>query len=79
MAFLDRVLDPPSYGFERDGKLYVPTHREILREFFKRLNVFRDRKNWLPFLGWTASLFFPAPGPEVMALVYRRGGAKKEV
>lgn len=49
---LRRVLEPPAYGFERDGKLYVPTRREILREFFSRLNVLRDRRNWLPFWGW---------------------------
>jgi stearoyl-CoA desaturase (delta-9 desaturase) len=61
MAFLDRVLDPPSYGFTRNGELYVPTHREILSEFFRRLNVFRDRKNWLPFLGWTLSLSTAIP------------------
>src|SRR6185295_4262482 len=30
--------------------------REILREFFKRLNVFKDRKNWLAFWGWFSNL-----------------------
>lgn len=61
MMLLNRVLDAPSYGFERDGKLYVPTQREILREFFTRLNVFRDRKNWLPLFGWVTSLSFAVP------------------
>ncbi|HUP56717.1 MAG TPA: fatty acid desaturase [Bdellovibrionota bacterium] len=56
MSFIQRILEPPSYGFERDGALYVPTHAEIFREFFKRLNVFRDRRNWLPFWGWAASV-----------------------
>ncbi len=61
MAFLDRLLDPPSYGFERNGELYVPTQREILREFFSRLNVFRDRKNWLAFFSWSTTLSFAIP------------------
>jgi fatty-acid desaturase len=58
---LKRILDPPSYGFERDGKFYVPTHRELWAEFFTRLNIFRSRKNWLPFFGWVASLSFAIP------------------
>jgi stearoyl-CoA desaturase (delta-9 desaturase) len=61
MAFLDRVLEPPTYGFHRDGKLYVPTHRELFAEFFKRLNVFANRKNWLAFFGWATSLSFAIP------------------
>jgi len=58
MAFLDRVLDPPSYGFTRDQKLYVPTSAEIFREFFTRLNILKSRKNWLPFFGWAIILVF---------------------
>jgi len=52
MAFLNRVLDPPSYGFVADEKLYVPTRGEIFREFFSRLNILKTRKNWLPFFSW---------------------------
>jgi stearoyl-CoA desaturase (delta-9 desaturase) len=58
MSFLDRVLDPPSYGFTRDGKLYVPTHAELWREFFSRLNIFKSRKNWLALFSWLTILFF---------------------
>ncbi|MDR3607195.1 MAG: fatty acid desaturase [Oligoflexia bacterium] len=61
MSFLERVLDPPSYGFSRNGILYVPTKGEILREFFSRLNIFSTRKNWLPLFGWTTSLLFAVP------------------
>ncbi len=60
-CFLDRVLKIPRYGFVRDGQLYVPTHREIWSEFFHRLNVFRDRRNWLALFGWTATLSFAIP------------------
>src|SRR5690242_11179977 len=61
MVFLERILDPPSYGFLKNGNLYVPTKREILREFFRRLNIFSSRKNWLPFIGWFFSLSFAIP------------------
>ncbi len=53
MAFLDYVLQPPTYGWKNaDGELARPTVNTILREFFSRLNVFKDRKNWLPFFSW---------------------------
>ncbi len=58
MAFLDQVLDPPSYGYLRNQKLYVPTKSEIFREFFSRINIFQTRKNWLPLFGWLVVLFF---------------------
>lgn len=50
MPFLDCVLKCSSYGWQHaKGKLIKPTTNEIFREFFSRLNVFKDRKNWLPF------------------------------
>lgn len=61
MTFLNRVLDSPSYGFARDGKLYVPTHREILGEFFSRMNFIRNRKNWISAFSWATSLSFAIP------------------
>lgn len=57
MAFLDRVLEPPSYGWKKeDGTLYVPTTGELFREMFSRMNVFRDRKNWLPLWNWVGTI-----------------------
>lgn len=62
MSFLDRVLDPPHYGYVRNGQFYKPTHREILREFFSyRMNPFRSRKNWMPIFCWVSSLSLAAP------------------
>ncbi|MDN3584567.1 fatty acid desaturase [Mucilaginibacter flavus] len=53
MHFLDYVLQPPVYGWKDDsGKLVKPSNREIFREFFTRLNIFRSVKNWLPFFSW---------------------------
>jgi fatty-acid desaturase len=56
MPFLSRVLQTPSYGFVRQGGLYVPTHGEVLREFLMRINVVRSRKRWLPLWSWISSL-----------------------
>jgi fatty-acid desaturase len=53
MAFLDHVLQEPSYGWQDDnGKLIKPGAGQIFKEFFSRLNIFSDRKNWLPFFSW---------------------------
>lgn len=53
MAFLDHVLQPPAYGWEdTQGNLIKPSMGQIFKEFFSRLNVFKDRRNWLPFFSW---------------------------
>ncbi len=59
MAFLNRMLDPPSYGYSRNGELYVPSKREIWREFLHRLNPM-DRKNWLAILICSSTVFLLA-------------------
>jgi fatty-acid desaturase len=51
--FLDRVLQPPTYGWKDEaGNLVKPTRRQMWKEFFYRVNIFRTKKNWLPFMGW---------------------------
>lgn len=53
MPFLDYVLQRPSYGWQNEqGELIRPTTKEIIGEFFSRINLFEDRKNWLPFFSW---------------------------
>ncbi len=53
MTFIDIVLRRPSYGWQdKSGKLVKPSHRQIFSEFFKRLNVVSDKRNWLPFMSW---------------------------
>ncbi len=61
MAFLDDVLQQPSYGWVTPcGKFSKPSAATILKEFFSRLNVFKDKKNWLPFFSWLKVLcLFP--------------------
>lgn len=61
MSILARVLEVPSYGFERNGELVVPSRKQIFAEFLSRVNVFRDRKNWLACFSWVASLSFGIP------------------
>lgn len=59
MSFIENVLDPPSYGWKDvNGSLYKPSNKEILKEFFSRINFIRTRKNWLPFFSWFAPLSF---------------------
>jgi sn-1 stearoyl-lipid 9-desaturase len=55
-VFLRRVLEPPAYGWSRDGEFYKPTTREIMAHWLTRMNVFADRKNWLPFTDWVWTL-----------------------
>jgi stearoyl-CoA desaturase (delta-9 desaturase) len=61
MSILDHCLETPSYGWSRDGELYKPSHRELFREFFSRINLFKSRKNWLGFLGWASICLFAIP------------------
>jgi sn-1 stearoyl-lipid 9-desaturase len=59
MAFIDQVLQVPAYGWKDDkGQLIKPTKKQILAEFFSRLNIFKTLKNWLPFFSWLKVLCF---------------------
>ena len=49
MTLLERVLDPPQYGYTRNSKLYVPSKKELFAEFNRRMNIFANKKNWLTF------------------------------
>ncbi len=59
--WLLQALEPPSYGYTRNGALYVPSRTELVREFFSRFNLATTRKNWLPVWSWfcTVLLFVP--------------------
>ncbi|MCU0328379.1 MAG: fatty acid desaturase [Chitinophagales bacterium] len=53
MNFYDNLLEKPSYGYtDEAGNLVKPSFSQIFGEFLSRINIFRDKKNWLPFLGW---------------------------
>lgn len=60
-ALTDYVLRMPSYGWEdANGGLIIPNARQLVNEFFFRLNIFRTRKNWLAFFSWTKTLLLVA-------------------
>lgn len=61
MAILDDVLQPPSYGWrDAEGNFSKPSSSMVLKEFFTRLNIFNNKKNWLPFFSWLkVLLLFP--------------------
>lgn len=70
MAFLDRVLDPPSYGWaDENGELVKPSAKQLFAEMFSRMNIFKSRKNWLALTNWvwTVSL---APFVGLFLFVY---------
>ncbi|MCA9669680.1 MAG: fatty acid desaturase [Myxococcales bacterium] len=56
MAFLNRVLEPPTYGWDRK-----PTRRELFAELLRRVNIFKTRKNWAALTGWTTTLLLAIP------------------
>lgn len=53
MAFIDTVLQVPSYGWkDENGNLVVPTVRQLFAEAFTRINIFKTRKNWISLISW---------------------------
>ena len=53
MAFIDRVLQEPAYGWSNQkGELVVPTKKQMWIEAFSRINIFRDRRNWISLMAW---------------------------
>src|SRR5690349_5662364 len=57
MAFIDRVLQEPLYGWsDKEGKLVVPTTRQLWKEAFSRINVFKTKKNWISVIPWLMAI-----------------------
>src|SRR6201995_2006095 len=53
MAFIDEILQTPSYGWmDAKGLFLKPTTRQLFKEAFSRINIFKSRKNWLALIGW---------------------------
>src|SRR3712207_4358331 len=49
-SFIDTLLQTPSYGWkDANGNLVVPTNKQLWKEAFSRINIFRTRKNWISF------------------------------
>lgn len=53
MAFIDKVLQAPSYGWQHpNGELVKPSTGQLFSEAFSRINIFRTRKNWISLISW---------------------------
>lgn len=53
MAFIDYVLQTPSYGWKNEKEeLIIPTSKQLFSEFFSRINIFKNKKNWISFISW---------------------------
>jgi stearoyl-CoA desaturase (delta-9 desaturase) len=53
MPLIDYILQKPSYGWANEkGELIVPTKKQMFKEFFSRINIFRTKKNWISFIDW---------------------------
>jgi stearoyl-CoA desaturase (delta-9 desaturase) len=61
MAFIDQVLQVPSYGWaDSKGELVKPSLKQLYAEAFSRINIFKTKKNWIPFINWfTAVCMLP--------------------
>jgi sn-1 stearoyl-lipid 9-desaturase len=57
MAFIDRVLQEPSYGWKDSlGNLILPSKKQLFSEAISRINVFRTRKNWMSVISWLVAV-----------------------
>lgn len=53
MAFIDIVLEEPSYKWKDEkGELVVPTQKQLWSEAFSRINIFKDKRNWISLMSW---------------------------
>lgn len=49
-GFIDHLLYTPSYGWEdKNGDLAIPSVKQLTLETFSRINIFKNRKNWISF------------------------------
>jgi sn-1 stearoyl-lipid 9-desaturase len=53
MAFIDNLLQAPSYGWkDENGNLIVPSTKQLWFEAFSRINIFKTKKNWVSLISW---------------------------
>jgi stearoyl-CoA desaturase (delta-9 desaturase) len=57
MAFIDKILRVPSYGWQdENGELIVPSTKELFKEAFSRANFFKDKRNWISGISWAEAI-----------------------
>src|SRR3982751_5894939 len=53
MAFIDYILEKPSYGWaDEKGELIVPTTKQLWKQAFSNINILKCRKNWITMISW---------------------------
>lgn len=53
MPFIEKILKEPSYGWkDQEGNLVVPKKKELFKEAFRRINIFKSKKNWISLISW---------------------------
>jgi stearoyl-CoA desaturase (delta-9 desaturase) len=53
MAFIDNVLQEPAYGWKNpEGELIKPSIKQLYKEAFSRINIFKDKRNWISLISW---------------------------
>ncbi|MGZ5134801.1 MAG: fatty acid desaturase, partial [Flavitalea sp.] len=53
MSLIDIILQKPAYGWaDEQGNLVVPTKKQLWKEAFSRINIFKSKKNWISLIGW---------------------------
>lgn len=57
MAFIEKVLQEPSYGWKnKEGELIKPSVKTLIAEALRRINVFHSKKNWISAISWTMAV-----------------------
>lgn len=57
MAFIDDLLQEPGYGWQdANGKLVVPSIKQLYAEAFRRVNIFQDKRNWISLISWAMGI-----------------------
>jgi sn-1 stearoyl-lipid 9-desaturase len=53
VALIDHILQEPTYGWaDKEGNLVIPTKKQMIREAFSRINIFKSKKNWISLIGY---------------------------
>ncbi|KAA9325643.1 fatty acid desaturase [Adhaeribacter soli] len=57
MAFIDEILQEPAYGWKNaEGKLVTPSIKQLYSEAFSRINIFKDKRNWISLISWVMAV-----------------------
>ena len=69
MKLSDYILMEPRYKWaDESGNFIKPTIGQILSEYFYRINIFRDIRNWFPLYAWLLVLLLM---PAFLLLIFK--------